>query len=407
MQNFSELPLSPSLQGRLALAQFVAATPVQSATIPPAMEGKDVLATAQTGTGKTLAFLIPVIERLVRGDAPGIGALILVPTRELAMQVAEQFNALRGPELKRAALVIGGLSEAPQLGAIRSGARIVIATPGRLEDFLDRQLLRFGALQTLVLDEADRMLDMGFLPAIRRIVAALPRDRQTLCFSATLESSVAHLVRDYMKNPLRLALGSILKPSDNVQLQAFEVSAEEKQRLLFHLLRREKGRCLVFSRTKRGTERISKGLNSRGMGTAMIHGDRSQSQRTAALVGFQQGRYRVLVATDLASRGIHVENIAHVINYDLPDLAENFVHRVGRTGRAGAKGVASTLFLREQRTELLQLERTLGVGMERVLVDFSSVEKAENNDRLVRRRSASRSTLIQLPGEFLQAQLQA
>lgn len=405
MQNFSELPISPSLKERLAFAQFVTATPVQSATIPPAMEGKDVLATAQTGTGKTLAFLIPVIERLVRRNAPGMGALVLVPTRELAMQVAEQFNALRGRDLAPAALAIGGLSEGPQLSAIRRGARIVIATPGRLEDFLDRRLVGFGALQTLVLDEADRMLDMGFLPAIRRIVEVLPRDRQTLCFSATLEASVAHLVRDYMKNPLRLAFGSILKPSENVRLLAFEVSAEQKHKLLFHLLGRERGRCLVFSRTKRGTERIARALNSRDISAAMLHGDRSQSQRTAALVGFQQGRYRVLVATDLASRGIHVENIAHVINYDLPDLAENFIHRVGRTGRAGATGIASTLFLREQRTELLQLERTLGVRMERHPVDVSSAEKPRNHDRLGRTQSASRGTLIQLPGEFLQAQL--
>lgn len=406
MQNFSELPISSSLKERLALAQFVTATPVQSAAIPPAMEGKDVLATAQTGTGKTLAFLVPVIERLVRQEAPGIVALVLVPTRELAMQVAEQFNALRGRDLAPAALVIGGLSEAPQLSAIRRGARIVIATPGRLEDFLDRQLLRFGALQTLVLDEADRMLDMGFLPAIRRIVAALPKNRQTLCFSATLESSVAHLVGDYMKNPVRLAFGSMLKPSENVRLRAFEVSAEQKKRMLLHLLKLEKGRCLVFSRTKRGTERIARQLNSRGVDAAMIHGDRSQSQRTAALFGFQQGRYRVLVATDLASRGIHVENIAHVINYDLPDVAENFIHRVGRTGRAGATGVASSLFLREQRAELLQLERTLGVRMERVAADLSSVEEPEYNDRPGRTRPASGSTLIRLPGEFLQAQLQ-
>lgn len=406
MQNFSELPISSSLKERLALAQFVTATPVQSAAIPPAMEGKDVLATAQTGTGKTLAFLVPVIERLVRQEVPGIVALVLVPTRELAMQVAEQFNALRGRDLAPAALVIGGLSEAPQLSAIRRGARIVIATPGRLEDFLDRQLLRFGGLQTLVLDEADRMLDMGFLPAIRRIVAALPKNRQTLCFSATLESSVAHLVGDYMKNPVRLAFGSMLKPSENVRLRAFEVSAEQKQRMLLHLLKLETGRCLVFSRTKRGTERIARQLNSRGVDAAMIHGDRSQSQRTAALFGFQQGRYRVLVATDLASRGIHVENIAHVINYDLPDVAENFIHRVGRTGRAGATGVASSLFLREQRAELLQLERTLGVRMERVAADLSSVEEPEYNDRPGRTRPASGSTLIRLPGEFLQAQLQ-
>src|SRR5215469_16157832 len=212
MQNFSELPISSSLKERLAAAHFMVPTPVQVAAIPQAMEGKDVLATAQTGTGKTLAFLVPVIEKLSRRDAAGIAALVLLPTRELAMQVAEQYNVLRGRQLAPAALVVGGLSEGPQLAAIRKGARIVIATPGRLEDFLDRRLVQLGAVQTLVLDEADRMLDMGFLPAIRRIIAILPKDRQTLCFSATLEGSVAHLVKDYMCNPVRVALGSTSKP---------------------------------------------------------------------------------------------------------------------------------------------------------------------------------------------------
>lgn len=403
MHNFSELPVSSSLKKRLAAAHFSVPTAVQAATIPPSIEGKDVLATAQTGTGKTLAFLIPVMERLAQRVTPGLGALVLVPTRELAIQVAGQFDALRG-DLAPAAIVVGGLSEGPQLASIRSGARIVIATPGRLEDFLHRQLIQLKNVQTLVLDEADRMLDMGFLPSIRRIVAVLPKDRQTLCFSATLEASVADLVKGYMKNPVRLAFGSTLKPSENVRLQAFEVSAEERQRMLCHLLAQEKGRCLVFSRTKRGAERIAKFLNWRGIDAGVIHGDRSQSQRTAALAAFQRGRCRVLVATDLASRGIHVENIAHVVNYDLPDLAENFIHRVGRTGRAGARGIASTLFLREQRGELVQLERTLGVRMERMPVDLASVENAENKDRATRPRSASRGMLIALPGEFLQAQ---
>jgi ATP-dependent RNA helicase RhlE len=410
MQNFSELPISPSLKERLAAARFTIPTAVQAATIPHAMEGKDILATAQTGTGKTLAFLVPIIERLVVRNAAGIGALVLAPTRELAMQVAAQFDALRGRQLAPAALVTGGLSEGPQLSAIRKGARIVIATPGRLEDFLDRRLVQFGALQTLVLDEADRMLDMGFLPAIRRIVAILPKDRQTLCFSATLEASVAHLVKDYMRNPLRLAFGSTLKPSENVRLQAFEVPAEGKQDMLYHLLSQEQGRCLVFSRTKRGTERIAKLLNWRGIEAAMIHGDRSQSQRTAALAGFQQGRHRVLIATDVASRGIHVENIAHVINYDLPELAENFIHRVGRTGRAGERGVASTLFLREERTELFQLERTLGIRIERLAVDpaFLANREVERPNQLKRSKlSTMKDRMAAMPGEFLQTQMEA
>ncbi|MGB6076664.1 MAG: DEAD/DEAH box helicase, partial [Candidatus Acidiferrales bacterium] len=251
--------------------------------------------------------------------------------------------------------------------------------------------------------------DMGFLPAIRRIVAVLPKERQTLFFSATLEESVKHLVNDYMKNPLRLACGSTLKPSENVRLQAFEVSSEGKQQMLCQLLSQEKGRCLVFSRTKRGADRITKLLNWQGIGAAMIHGDRSQSQRTAALTGFQQGRFRVLVATDVASRGIHVQNIAHVINYDLPELAENFIHRVGRTGRAGERGVASTLVLREQRTELFQLERTLGIRIERIAVDPSSFERQDERreSRVRRLPSGIKNPLVRLPGEFLQAQMPA
>jgi ATP-dependent RNA helicase RhlE len=410
MQNFSELPISSSMKERLAAANFLIPTPVQAATIPQAIEGKDVLATAQTGTGKTLAFLIPIMERLAARKASGIAALVLVPTRELAMQVVEQYNVLRGRHLAPAALVVGGLSEGPQLTAIRKGARIVVATPGRLEDFLDRRLVQFGALQTLVLDEADRMLDMGFLPSIRRIVAILPKERQTMCFSATMEESVAHLVRDYLKNPVRLAFGSTLKPSENVRLQAFEVAADGKQDMLHHLLTRETGRCLVFSRTKRGAERVARALVRQGINAAMIHGDRSQSQRTAALTGFQQGHYRVLVATDVAARGIHVQDIAHVINYDLPELAENFIHRVGRTGRAGERGVASTLFSRDQRTELFQLERTLGIRIERMPVDSRAVEKIANESR-VRTNSlpttGGKSRLVRLPGEYLQVQLES
>ena len=213
MQNFSELKISNYIKERLASARFITPTPVQDAAIPQALEGKDVLATAQTGTGKTLAFLIPIIERFLQQKARGIEALVLVPTRELAMQVLDQYNALRGKQLPPAALVVGGLPEAKQLAAIRAGARLVVATPGRLEDYLSRKLFNFKSLSVLVLDEADRMLDMGFLPSIRRIAGVLPKDRQTMCFSATLEASVVHLVNDYMRSPVRLAFGSTLKPS--------------------------------------------------------------------------------------------------------------------------------------------------------------------------------------------------
>ncbi len=406
MQNFSELSISPYTKERLARAGFTTPTPVQAAAIPHALEEKDVLATAQTGTGKTLAFLVPVMERLQKQKTPGIVALVLVPTRELAMQVATQYEQLRGKRLPGSAVVVGGLAEAQQLNALRRGARLVVATPGRLEDFLERKLISFQALQVLVLDEADRMLDMGFLPAIRRIVATLPAQRQTMCFSATLEASAARFIHQYVKNPVRLSFGSTSKPSENVQVRALEVDPSRKQEALQRLLAQENGRCLVFARTKRGTERLAKSLNRCGFAAAMIHGDRSQSQRTAALAGFQKGRYRILVATDVASRGIHVQDINHVINYDLPDIAENFIHRVGRTGRAGERGVASTLFSRDQRSDLFQLERTLGIRMERMQVESGlSGRGVPARKRAPEAMPPPKYRMERLPGEILQSQM--
>ena len=417
MDSFSELQISSYVKERLLHARFLTPTPVQAATIPHAIEGQDVLATAQTGTGKTLAFLIPVMEQLMREKTPGVRALVLVPTRELAMQVADQYDALRGRQLPPAAVVVGGLAEGPQLAALRRGARLVVATPGRLEDFLERKSIDFRGLRILVLDEADRMLDVGFLPAIRRIAAVLPKHRQTMCFSATLEGEVVRLVADYMKNPVRVAFGSTMKPAENVRLQAFEVIPEHKQAVLRRLLVKETGRCLVFVRTKRGADRLTKALNHDGLAAATIHGNRSQSQRTTALAGFQQGRYRVLVATDIASRGIHVEEIVHVINYDLPEVAESFIHRVGRTGRLGKHGCASTLFTRSERADLQQLERELGIRMEippsaetQPETRASRDERDNNGHTRVRRNvgrreSTTRFRMTPLRGEILQGQI--
>jgi ATP-dependent RNA helicase RhlE len=337
-----------------------------------------------------------MMEKLGARHVPGVRALILVPTRELAIQVKEQYDQLRYGKLPKTALVIGGMSEKPQIQAVRSGAGVIVATPGRLEDYLKRKLVDLGRVEMLVLDESDRMLDMGFLPSLRRIVGALPRDRQTLCFSATLEASVAGLVNDYMRSPVRVALGSTTKPAESVELQAFEVAAADKTDLLRRLLYHEKGQTLIFARTKRGTERLAKNLIRDGFSAAMIHGDRSQSQRVNALNGFDEGRYKVLVATDVASRGIHVDNVAHVINYDLPEVAEDFIHRVGRTGRAGSKGRASSLVSGAEIGELRAIERTLKLKIARRRVD--EFEAVATKTKPARNTLPSR-TLSALPGE--------
>jgi ATP-dependent RNA helicase RhlE len=409
MVRFSDLPISPYLQGRLAAAEFVTPTEVQAAAIPPAIQGKDVLATAQTGTGKTLAFLVPVIEKLLAKPQAGVEALVLVPTRELAMQINTQYEQLRGKKLPAAALLIGGSSERAQLALLRRGARLIIATPGRFEDLLKRSLFHVNTVNIFVLDEADRMLDMGFIPAVRRIASQLPRSRQTMCFSATLEPSVAHLIDDYLRNPVRLAFGATRKASENVLLTAYEVQADQKLSLLRRLLTSQNGRSLVFVRTKRSTQRLADKLERAGLPVSMIHGDRSQSQRTSALAAFQQGKSRVLVATDVASRGIHVDNIAQVINYDLPAIAEDFIHRVGRTGRAGLSGNGITFFTPMERSDLASLERNLQLKMRRERMDseLETEERAAPVDvsKLMPVPVRPGSKVMRLPGEVLQRHL--
>jgi len=335
-----------------------------------------VLATAQTGTGKTLSFLIPIVEMMQKNDAPGAQALILLPTRELAMQVERAFLAIRSNHKQTAALVVGGLAEQSQLQAIRRGARLIVATPGRLEDFLKRKLVRLDGVKILVLDEVDRMLDMGFQPAIARIASMLPEVRQTLCYSATLEGAVKEVARKYLNNPVRVEIGSILKPAENVELRTFEVAPDKKQDLLEHLLGSEEGSFLVFVRTKHGADRVARRLTRSGWSATQIHGDRSQAQRNSALRSFTEGRHRVLVATDVAARGIDVANVAHVINFDMPKVAEDFVHRVGRTGRASARGVASTFAGPAERGELRKIERTLSIQMKRFRVTALSENAA-------------------------------
>lgn len=359
LKQFSELELSPALQQRLADANFIHPTPVQTAAIPPALEGRDVLATAQTGTGKTLSFLIPVMER-IPAASEGAAALVLLPTRELAMQVLEAWQQLAGNK-NSTALVCGGLPEGPQLAALRRGPRLIVATPGRLEDYLSRHLIKLDRVKILVLDEVDRMLDMGFKPAIRRISAALPSDRQTLCYSATLSSAIREVASNYLRNPARIEIGSVLKPSPNVELRSFEVPLNKKQELLELLLGKYDGSFLVFVRTKHGADRVARRLSRAGHSATMIHGDRSQSQRSTALRNFAEGRNRVLVATDVAARGIDVADVAHVVNFDLPREAEDFVHRVGRTGRASSHGLASTFVTPDESSTMQKMERALAI----------------------------------------------
>ena len=361
MTNFTQIPdLCPALKVNLAKNGWIEPTPVQAQAIPPAIEGRDMIATAQTGTGKTLAFALPIVHKLASGPTPrGIRAIILSPTRELAIQIDEAIGHLTAGMQIRSAVVVGGMNEQNQLRNIRKGAQIIVATPGRLCDFVERRLVDLKGTQIFVLDEADRMLDMGFLPSIKQIIAQLPTERQTLLFSATIEQSVQKLIESSVRNPVRIAIGSTTRPVQDIDLHHYEVDGGSKLPLLMHLLKESQGTFLVFARTKHGTERLAKDLSLYGVKAARIHGDRTQAQRNQALAGFKNGNYRVLVATDVAARGLHVDGIEHVVNYDLPQVPEDFLHRAGRTGRAGAKGIASTFSLRGERGEIVRIERAM------------------------------------------------
>ncbi len=411
-KDFVSLDLHPKLARQIAALNFVTPTPVQAETIPAALDGEDVLATAQTGTGKTLAFLIPAIELLLdiqadggfrqpgptavpaakpagrarsgrgrgrstpQGKAGEPNVLVLVPTRELALQVEKQYADLTKGYLPKAVVVIGGASENPQIESLQNGAPIVIATPGRLEDLLERRFVKLTHVEMLVLDEADRMLDMGFIPAIRRIVTKLPKERQSMCFSATLEPSVAHLMTEVLHKPKRIEIGSTIRAHEAVKLQAYQVETAQKTALLARLVADEPGPSLVFVGTRRRSESVARRLEKSGVQCELLHGDRSQSQRVRALDAFQKGKVKCLVATDVAARGIHIDSIAQVINYDLPRIPEDFIHRAGRTGRAGESGLAITFYTPLEKRDLVSFETKLGRKLERMTV--------ENSDELER-----------------------
>jgi ATP-dependent RNA helicase RhlE len=357
---FSGLGIAPGLLGAIARLKFTEPTPVQRRSIPVGLEGKDLIAVAQTGTGKTLAFGIPMIQRLAQLKGRG---LVLLPTRELALQVSEALQSVGGALGLRTAVLIGGAPEGPQLRAMEKNPRVIIATPGRLVDFLDRRLVNLSGIEILVLDEADRMLDMGFAPQINKIVRTLPKDRQTMLFSATMPEEILGLARQHMKLPINIEIAPSGTAVEQVVQEVFFIEKEAKSRLLEVLLGECHGPVLVFTRTKYGAHKLARIVRAMGHAAAEIHSDRSLAQRRGALDGFKSGKHRVLVATDIAARGIDVAGIELVVNYDLPSNTQDYVHRIGRTARAGMAGRAISFATFEQRNDIKDIERLIRMGL--------------------------------------------
>jgi ATP-dependent RNA helicase RhlE len=375
--NFSELGLLPALSSVCESLGYTEPTPIQQQAIPVVLGGQDLIGCAETGTGKTAAFLLPIIQRMMKTPRPGIRALILAPTRELATQIEASYRSLSTQKGARAVTLIGGAGMSQQTAALRRGVSIVIATPGRLLDHVERGAVDFRNIETLVLDEADRMLDMGFWPAIRRVLEMLPSKRQTLLFSATMSPAIEKIARTTMHQPQMVEVSQRGRAPITVEQTAYPVATESKTALLLDLLERERfERVLVFTRTRRGAERLSHILEAREHKVNRIHADRTQPQREAALRGFKGGHTRVLVATDIAARGIDVDSVSHVINYDVPAAPEDYVHRIGRTGRAGNVGRAITLVTPVDELSMRAIERLTGQAIERiVLPNFGGIKE--------------------------------
>jgi ATP-dependent RNA helicase RhlE len=376
---FSSLKLHSSLLKAVKEMGFARPTPIQSDAIPPALTGRDVLACAMTGSGKTVAFLLPVLNTLLSSPRRGTRALILTPTRELAAQILEELNQLAVHTPLTAAAIYGGVGMGPQEHAFRSGVDIVVATPGRLLDHLKQPYAKLDRIEHLVLDEADRMLDMGFLPDIKRVLKHVPAKRQTLFFSATMPAPILELTREMLRDPVTINLERKAAPAVGITQAVYPVNQELKSALLLSLLQRNLMKeALVFTRTKHRANRLWEYLTKHGVQAARIHGNRSQAQRTDALAGFKNGSYRVLVATDIAARGIDVEALGHVVNFDVPLQSEDYIHRVGRTARAEMTGEAFTFVSPEEANDLKAIERAVGKVLPRVtLPDFNYNAKPE------------------------------
>lgn len=366
---FQKFNLHPNVAAGVRAVGYTRPTPIQQQAIPPVMQGRDVMGLAQTGTGKTAAFVLPILERLMQGPRGRVRALIIAPTRELAEQTHQSIISLGKKTRLRSVTIYGGVNIRPQIEKLRRGAEIVVACPGRLLDHIGQRTVTLSHVEVLVLDEADRMFDMGFLPDIRRIIKHVPVKRQTLLFSATMPDDIRHLAHEILKDPVTVQVDHTV-PLDTVSHALYPVAQHLKTPLLLEVLRHtDANSVLVFTRTKLRAKRLAEQLAGAGYLTASLQGNLSQSRRQAALDGFRRGTYQVLVATDIAARGIDVSNISHVINYDMPDTTDAYTHRIGRTGRAACTGDAFTFVTREDETMVRGIERVLGEKVERRMLE--------------------------------------
>ncbi|MBL8101132.1 MAG: DEAD/DEAH box helicase [Anaerolineales bacterium] len=368
--NFTQFNLDPRLMQGVKKAGYETATPIQEAAMPAALRGRDIIGTAQTGTGKTAAFVLPILNKLLSGGQRNVPrALIVAPTRELAEQINDVVKVLAAGTKIKSVTIYGGVGANPQIQALRNGAEILIACPGRLLDLINQGYAKMGNIEILVLDEADRMFDMGFLPDVRRIVKAVPAKRQTMFFSATFPADVELLAQQVLTQPQKIAMG-IVKPAHTVTHALYPVPPHLKSALLLELLKRtDTDSVLVFTRTKYRAQKVSQQILRAGFKVTSLHGDRSQGQRQSALKGFKDGTHNIMVATDIAARGLDVESISHVINYDMPDTADAYIHRIGRTGRAQRTGDAFTLITDEDKDMIKILERIMGGPIKRETLD--------------------------------------
>ena len=367
--SFQAFQLDSRLMAGIRRAGYASPTPIQSGAIPPALAGSDLIGTAQTGTGKTAAFVLPILQRLLPGPRNCARALIITPTRELAEQIHEVVRTLGAATGLRSATIYGGVGAAPQIRALQTGVEILIACPGRLLDHVENRRAKLGTVEVLVIDEADRMLDMGFLPDVKRILAQLPARRQTMLFSATFPSEIEHLAAQALSRPQRISIG-MRAPVHTVAHALYPVPQHLKTGLLLALLKKtDTQSVLIFTRTKHRAEKLARTLDQAGYFVTSLHSNRTQGQRQKALDGFRDGRYRIMVATDIAARGLDVENISHVINFDMPDTADAYIHRIGRTGRAEHSGDAFTLVTPDDGELVRELEKIMRKPLPRVTLD--------------------------------------